>query len=404
MFLSTGTSVSLTVWLGLEWYWTRRLRSEDTMKRSPLFLFITIATLAPGCGLLTSTSSTTADGGGSAGGGGSTGAAPTVMSNTPIDGAVGVPINGNASATFSEAMDCSSLTPETFKLTSASTASPVLGTVICAGSAAVFWPAAHLPSNSAFTATITTGAKSLGGVHLGADHGWGFTTGTVVEAGQTVNLGRAGEYAILAKAAISTVPTSAVTGNVGISPAAASFITGFSLTADATNVFSTAPQVTGKVYAANYAPPTPANLTVAVSDMLLAFTDAAGRAPDFTELGAGNIGGMTLVAGVYKWGTGLLIPTNVTLTGTPTDVWIFQVAGKLTMSSASQVVLAGGALPKNVFWQVADAVEVGTTAHLEGVVLTQTAVALRTGASLNGRLLAQTGVSIDGSTLVEPAP
>ena len=125
---------------------------------------------------------------------------------------------------------------------------------------------------------------------------------------------------------ISTVPTSAVTGNLGVSPGAATMVTGFSLTADATNVFSSSPQVTGKVYAADYAAPTPAALTGAIGDMQLAFTDAAGRAPGVTELGAGNIGGMTLGPGVYKWGTGLLIPTDITLTGAATDVWIFQIA------------------------------------------------------------------------------
>src|SRR5439155_27027391 len=117
------------------------------------------------------------------------------------------------------------------------------------------------------------------------------------------------------------------------------FVTGFSLTADATNVFSTSPQVTGRVFAADFATPTPANLTTAVSDMLAAFTDAAGRAPDVTELGAGNIGGMTLPAGVYQWGTGVLIPADVTLDGSGTDVWIFQIAQNLTMASATNVFL-----------------------------------------------------------------
>jgi hypothetical protein len=219
-----------------------------------------------------------------------------------------------------------------------------------------------------------------------------------------VNLRTAGSYAVLAKSGISTVPTSAITGNLGVSPAAASYITGFALIADATNVFSTSPQVTGSVFASDYATPTPSNLTTAIGDMELAFTDAAGRAPSVTELGAGNIGGMTLTPGVYKWGTGLLIPTNVTLTGSSTDVWIFQIAQDLTMSSATSVLLAGGAMPKNVFWQVAGSVDLGTTAHLEGVIMTQTSVALRTGASINGRLLAQTAVSVDSSAIVEPAP
>ena len=221
---------------------------------------------------------------------------------------------------------------------------------------------------------------------------------------QPVNLGTAGNYAILAKSGISTVPTSAVTGNLGISPAAASYLTGFSLTADATNAFSTSPQVTGQIYASDYAQPTPSNLTTAIGDMELAFTDAAGRSPGVTELGAGNIGGMTLAAGVYGWGTGLLIPTNVTLAGSATDVWIFQVAQDLTVSNATNIVLTGGAVSKNVFWQVAGAADLGTTAHFEGIILSKTAIALRTGASVTGRLLAQTAVSIDGSTVVQPVP
>lgn len=243
-----------------------------------------------------------------------------------------------------------------------------------------------------------TGGSSNGGA---PDGGLSGATGAVNPA--RVALGLAGDYVVLAKTGISTVPTSTVTGNLGVSPAAASYITGFTLTADSTNVFATSPQVTGRVYAADYASPTPANMTTAVSDMALAFGDAAGRAPDVTELGAGNIGGMTLAPGVYKWGTGLLIPTDVTLAGSSTAVWIFQVAQDLTMSSATSILLTGGALPQNVFWQVAGQVDLDTTSHFEGVVLTQTSATLRTGASINGRLLAQTAVNLDGNTLVEPA-
>jgi hypothetical protein len=219
-----------------------------------------------------------------------------------------------------------------------------------------------------------------------------------------VNLRTAGNYVILAKSGISTVPTSTVTGDIGVSPAAASLISGFSLIADSTNVFSTSLQITGKAYAADYAAPTPSNLTTAIGDMLLAFADAAGRAPTVTELGAGNIGGKTLTPGVYKWGTGLLIPTNVTLTGSATDVWIFQIAQNLTMSNATGVSLTGGAVAKNVFWQVAGLVDLGTTSHFEGVILTQTSINMQTGASINGRLMAQTAVTIASSTVVQPAP
>jgi hypothetical protein len=248
----------------------------------------------------------------------------------------------------------------------------------------------------------------------GANGGGGGTAtdaesdGDVVDGGPigslfAVNLGTAGSFAILAKTGISTVPTSAVTGDLGVSPAAASYITGFSLIADSTNAFSTSPQVTGKVYASNYTAPTPSNLTTAIGDMQTAFTDAAGRAASVTGLGAGNIGGMTLAAGVYRWGTGLLIPTDVTLTGSATDVWIFQIAKNLTVSNATHVNLTGGALSKNVFWQVSGSVDLGTTSQFEGTILGQTAIALQTGASINGRLLAQSAVSIEGSTVVEPA-
>jgi hypothetical protein len=230
----------------------------------------------------------------------------------------------------------------------------------------------------------------------------GSTDGKASSSPLAVNLATAGDYVILAQSGVSTVPTSAVTGDVGVSPAAASFITGFGLTADATNAFATSPQVTGHIYAADDAPPTPSKLTTAIGDMQLAFTDAAGRAPKATELGAGNIGGMTLTGGVYQWSSGLLIPTNVTLTGSATDVWIFQIAQNLTVSSATSVVLAGGALAKNVFWEVAGLTDLGTTSHVEGIILCKTSIALETGASINGRLLAQTAVSIDGSAVVAP--
>jgi hypothetical protein len=217
-----------------------------------------------------------------------------------------------------------------------------------------------------------------------------------------VTLGSSSGFVILAKSAISTVPTSAVTGNIGLSPAAATGITGFALTKDATNVFATSSQVTGKAYASDYAAPTPANLTTAVSDMQTAFTDAAGRAAGVTELGAGNIGGKTLTKGVYKWGTGLLIPTDVTLSGSATDVWIFQIAQNLTVSSAVKVILAGGAVPKNVFWQVSGLVDLGTTSQVPGIIMSQTSITLQTGASVTGRLQAQTAVHLDSATVIDP--
>lgn len=330
--------------------------------------------------------------------------APSVQSSTPVDNLSGVPINSGVSATFDKPMDPASMTATSFTLVSGMPAVAVPGTVVYANSTATFWPSTHLAANTMYTATVGTGAMSMGGMAMATKHSWTFTTGTTTAAGLPVNLGTAANFAILAKSGISSVPASVITGNLGLSPAAASYITGFSLSADATNVFSTSTQVTGKIYAANYAVPTPTNLTTAVGDMQLAFTDAAGRAPDVIELGAGSIGGMTLTQGVYKWGSSLLIPSDITLSGTATDVWIFQIAQNLTLNSAVRVHLAGGALAKNVFWQVAGSVNLGTTSHLEGIVMTYTSATLQTAASVNGRLLAQTAVTLAGSTVVEPAP
>ena len=137
---------------------------------------------------------------------------------------------------------------------------------------------------------------------------------------------------------------------------------------DSSNQFSTSSLVTGKVYAADYKAPTPANLTTAISDMQTAYTNAAGRTiPTATELGAGNIGGKTLDPGLYKWGTDVTIPTDVTLSGGANDVWIFQIAE--LNKPVQKVNLIGGAQAKNIFWQVAGKTTLGTTSVFNGNIL-----------------------------------
>lgn len=325
---------------------------------------------------------------------------PTVDSTSPDDLETGSDVSGAVYSFFSEEPDMSTVTTSTFTVTVGGL--PVPGTVSVLGDTATFTPTSKLADYTLYDAAVTTGVRDWSGNAMTDDYLWSFTTG--LTPAMPVDLGTAGDFAILAKTGISTVPASAITGDIGVSPAAATYITGFSLIADATNVFSTSTQVTGNVYAADYAVPTPANMTTAISDMLTAFTDAAGRAPGVTELGAGDIGGMTLTPGVYKWGTGLLIPSDVTFAGNDTDVWILEIAQDLTVTNGTQVFLTGGALPKNVFWQVSGLVDIGTTAHMEGVVMSQTSITLATGASVNGRLLAQSAINIDASTVVEPAP
>ena len=204
-----------------------------------------------------------------------------------------------------------------------------------------------------------------------------------------VSLGAAGSFAILTGSGVTDVHASRINGNVGASP----------ITGDAIGL--TCPEVTGTIYSVNAGGPlacrvtnAPA-LTQAVGDEESAYTDAAGRtSPDFINLGAGQIGGRTLAPGLYKWSTGVSISTDVTLAGGPNDVWIFQIAGPLTQASATTLRLAGGVQARNIFWQSAGAVTLGTGAHFEGTILAKTMIALNTGASTNGRLLAQTAVTL----------
>lgn len=323
---------------------------------------------------------------------------PTVLTADPLANATGVARNKQVRITFSESMDASTINSTTFTLKKG--LANVGGTVTYSGTTAVYTPTFSLDANTLYTAQISTGVKDLAGNALATSTIWNFTTGTESSLA-IVNLGTSGDFVILAKTAISNVPTSVITGDIGISPAAESFITGFTLTA-ATG-FSTATEVTGKVYAADQASPTPMLLTTAVNDMTTAYNDAAGRpTPDFFELGTGLIGGLTLTPGLYKWTNTVLIASDVTISGGANDIWIFQIAGDLTMSSAVNITLAGNAQAKNIFWQVAGEATLGTDSHFEGTILSMTGITLQTRASMNGRALAQSAVILDESTVTNP--
>jgi uncharacterized repeat protein (TIGR02543 family) len=220
-----------------------------------------------------------------------------------------------------------------------------------------------------------------------------------------VDLGLAKNYAILAESGISTTGTTSVTGDMGISPAAATFITGFALDLTAGAAYSTSSLVTGKIYAPDYANPTPALLTVAVDNMHTAFTTANGLAPDVTELLAGNLNGQTLAAGVYKWDTGLSVTNSITLDGGGVDcaAFVFQIAGDLTIANGTQIILTNGAKADNIYWVVAGSgAMLGTSVNFSGNILSKTLISVNTGSSVKGRLLAQTAVTLDASAIVKP--
>lgn len=181
-------------------------------------------------------------------------------------------------------------------------------------------------------------------------------------------MGAAGNFAILAESAITNAPTSAITGDVGLSPATGA------------GIGLTCAQVTGITYDDNNTGPLPCTvvdpvrLTASVGAKATAYTDANSRAPDYTELGG------------------------------PNDVWIFQIAQGLTVSSGAQVILAGGALPKNIYWATFAAADLGTTSKFKGIILSQTSITMKTGATIDGRLMAGTAVNLDQNTVTQPGP
>ena len=294
------------------------------------------------------------------------------------------------------------ITTATFTLMDGVT--PVTGTVAYVGLVATFTPNSDLAAGTTYTATITTGAKDLAGNALASDYVWTFTTVAAAPLGPLpVDLLTAGNFTILTKTGITTTGVTHITGDIGVSPIAATAMTGFGLILDASGEFSTSTLVTGKVYAASYASPTPAILTTAISDMETAYGDAAGRtSPDFTNLGTGNISGMVLAPGLYKFTTGVVINSaGVTFSGGPNDVWIIQ-APTLNLQAGAIVTIGDEAQAKNIFWQVPGAVVIAANSTLQGNLLAATAITVASGAVLNGRALGQTNVTLSGNTITAP--
>jgi hypothetical protein len=233
----------------------------------------------------------------------------------------------------------------------------------------------------------------------------GTPVGTIPVGPGAINLGSAADFTILTKAGISTTGITSVAGNIGVSPTAATAITGFGLIMDTNNQSSHTPIVTGKVYAADYAAPTPAKMTTAVSDMETAFTTANGLTTPAPVVGlyAGNISGRILPPGLYKWATGVLITNEgVTLAGGANDTWVLQIAQDLTVNSSAIVHLIGGAQAKNITWVVSGQATLGTNTDFSGTILSKTLISLNTGAVVTGKLLAQTAVTLNASTVKNP--
>lgn len=332
-------------------------------------------------------------------------ARPYVASTFPINEATGVAITTDIQVSFNEIMNADSVAiPSNF--TVSTSGSEILGTLSydVASRTASFNPDSDLLYDTLYTATINAAVTDYAGTGMLEDKVWTFTTATEILAGTgpaLINLRTASNFAILAKSAITNTGNSLVTGDIGVSPQSLVDLTGFSETLSLDGTSADSIYVTGKIYAADMQEPTPSKLTTAISDVEAAYVEAAGRVDYAIVSGtaSGIIGGQTFAPGIYKWETVVTMATNITLQGGVNDVWIFQVADNLTASSGATVLLTDGAQAKNIFWQVAGIVTLGTGAHFEGIIMSMTQIVLETGSSVHGKLLAQTQVTLDTATV-----
>jgi len=328
--------------------------------------------------------------------------APTITSTNPASAAVSVPIDKRVNATFSKAMDPTTITNATFTLAVAADGAPVDGTVAYdpASQIATFTPSGNLASNTQYTAMISNLVKDLTGNPLAAGaapNPWSFATSGVVGTGPaTINLGAAGSFAVMAAATITSTGLTSINGDVGLRPGTAEGIP--------------AGEVNGTIHINDPV------VTKAQADLLAAYNDAVSRMINAQALPA-SIGGLTFAPGLYINASSVLLSgggsnNNVTLDaqGDPDAVFLFKMGSTLTTAPTSQVILAGGAKASNIFWQVGSSATIDTTTIFKGNVLAAVSITLNAGAVVEGRMFAGSdgtasgAVTLDSNTITVPAP
>ena len=331
---------------------------------------------------------------------------PTITLTNPASAATNVFIDTTVSATFSTAMDPTTITNATFTLAVAGVGgASVSGTVSydSASQIATFTPSANLTANTQYTATVSNMAKDLSGNALTSGPSstppdpWSFTTGAATGAGGPgiINLGSAGSFAVMATASITSTGPTVINGNVGLAPGTSQGIP--------------PAQVNGTIHVNDPI------VTKAQADLLAAFNDATSRSTNAQTL-PGNMGGLTFTPGLYVNSTSVLISgagpnNNVTLDaqGNPNAVFIFKMGSTLTTGVGSQVILAGGAKASHVFWQVDTSATIDVGSIFQGNVLAATSITINTGSAVTGSMFAGAAggagsATVNASTVTVPAP
>ncbi len=308
---------------------------------------------------------------------------PTVTSTDPINNATAVSLNKNASAIFNKTMNPSTINSLSYTLKQGIT--NIVGAVSYSGVTATFTPSSNLQLNTTYTATITTDAKDIAGNALANNYTWSFTTGTSVSIGG-IDLGSAGNFALLAGSGITNTGNSIITGDIGTSPTGT--VNGFPPGI-----------VIGTIHAAN---PIAAQGKI---DLTTAFNDAQARSTGAISL-PGDLSGLTFAPGLYSNSTSVMLSAgNVTIDakGDANAVFIFKMGSTLTTLPGTGIILSGGAQAKNIYWSVGTSATLGTNSIFYGNILADQSISLNTGATLYGRALTRiAAVTLQGNSVNKP--
>jgi hypothetical protein len=213
---------------------------------------------------------------------------------------------------------------------------------------------------------------------------------------EPIDIGTAANYVLLAKTGVTGGANCVITGDMGVSPAAASTMTGFALAMATNGQHSTSAMVDGNVMAASYAGECAAALTKATDDVMTAYVDASTRKATATKGAA--LGGLTLEPGVYVYGAAVSIASDLTFDGGIDDVWIIYSAAAINVAASVDIILEGGAQAKNIFFSGATTMGIGANASIAGILLFKTTIAFGADSSLNGRAFSQTAITLGANT------
>lgn len=367
--------------------------------------------------------------------------APTVVSTEPSDNETNVDINSAIQVKFSESMDISSFTNESFTFTRGSLTDTWV--MSCVGDTVTFTPDRTMASGVRYIVTITTGIKDLTGNTMEFDYVFTFRTAyeVIVDVPVVVPpvippvlplnptapvMGESGRFVILAYSAISTTGVTAISnGDIGVTPAARTFMTGFTplgsegAYVELSSGMSYAPEDANPApfpYPLHYSTPvvgaawttTGAMLTQALADLNIAYSflaaDPNPSAP--TQVCPIELGGQLLTRGVYKTASDVTIQTgDITLDaqGDPNSVFIFTIDGTLTTGApGGNIVLINGALAKNVYFRTSGITVIGSATTFYGNVFSWTQINVLNGAQITGSLYAVTEqVTLIGDTITK---